>query len=89
MEVFLTPMTTVLELEGNHHGVLIGSQGPFFPKDLEVIYVAGSESQLFDSGDNHWQVANAPGNITVSYQIQVTNQRCGSRRKTSWEEEWN
>lgn len=57
-------MTTALEFERNHHGVLIGSQGPLFQKDLEVIYVAGSE--VFSSGDDHRQVADAPGNSTVN-----------------------
>ena len=45
-------MSTVLELEGKHHGVLIDLQGPLFPKDLEVIYVAGGGSQVFISGDD-------------------------------------
>lgn len=57
-------MTTVLELEGNHHGVLVGSQDPLFPKELEVIYVAGGE--VFSSGDDHGQVADVPENNTVS-----------------------
>ena len=57
-------MTTVLELEGNHHGVLVGSQNPLFPKDLEVIDVAGGE--FFSSADDHGQVADVPENNTVS-----------------------
>lgn len=57
-------MTTALEFERNHHRVLIGSQGPLFQKDLEVIYVAGRE--VFSSGDDHRQVADAPGNNTVN-----------------------
>lgn len=36
--------------------MLIDSQDPLFPKDLEVIYVAGDGSQVFISGDDTGQL---------------------------------